>query len=388
MTRTPSPLPLPAPPWRAAAVVFGAAFALRAALVAFLPDALTMSEDYTDRYARIARALVDDGAFRLGGSPTAASAPLYPLALAAVYALVGDGVLTVRLALALADAALCALVYVLARRVGGARVGATAAAAAVACPYFVYMVYRGFSEPLFLALHTGFLVALVAALDARSAGRAAGAGVLLGLATLTRAVPLFLPLALAVPFALRYRGRWRAGAAHWGALVGAFLLVLAPWTVRNEVVFGRVVPVQTLGGYHAADGAAPPAAAGANEADVDAGLYGRAAQAARDDLGGHAALTAERLGAMWFRTNTGRGERALLAANALLLALAAAGAVALRERRALVPLAVVVAYYVAVHSQMVVVFRYMLTVLPVLLTLAAAAAVRGAARVARGEAVP
>ena len=387
------PLPLPPParlgatPWRGIAAVFALALGLRAGLVVLAPGLVALVGDYVGRYAVIAHGLLATGGFSIAGGPTAVSGPVYPLFLAAVYALFGDGETAVRLALAVVDAAQCALTFWLARRLFGARVAVLASAASILCPFFIFGIYRGFTEPVFMAFHAGFLVALVAALDRRSAALAALAGALLGLATLTRAVPLLLPLALAVPFAVRYRSR--AGALHWGALALAFVAALAPWTARNYAVFGRLVPVQTLGGYHlvgaaAGDDASVPGARlqtvdqdSLSRVAVDASLYATAAQRVASDLPGHLRLTARRLGDMWYRTNTGNGEGVLKLFSGLLLVVAAGGAWAERRRwRALVPLLTVAAYYVAVHSQMLAVFRYMLPVLPVLFVLASVAVVR------------
>jgi hypothetical protein len=78
------------------------------------------------------------------------------------------------------------------------------------------------------------------------------AGVLLGLATLTRSTALgFLPLAavwLAVSPSGASSRRDRLLSA--AALCLAFGAVLAPWTVRNYAAYGRFVAVDTTSGYN------------------------------------------------------------------------------------------------------------------------------------------
>jgi hypothetical protein len=75
------------------------------------------------------------------------------------------------------------------------------------------------------------------------------AGVLVGLASLTRANGL----ALIVPlWFLVWTGRPRlvlSAVRVPAAMVIAALLALTPWTIRNASVFDRVVPVSTEGGY-------------------------------------------------------------------------------------------------------------------------------------------
>jgi len=102
------------------------------------------------------------------------------------------------------------------------------------------------SEPLFAAF---VLAALVAALHHRAAAHrhrwAVLAGVLAGLAILTRAnaAVILLPLVVAV---WDVRPRWSRRALTAPVLVVALaILTVAPWTVRNTVVLGSVVPVTT-----------------------------------------------------------------------------------------------------------------------------------------------
>ena len=102
------------------------------------------------------------------------------------------------------------------------------------------------SEPLFAALLLGALVAAVQ--FRRSVHRwrwALLAGVLGGLAILTRAnaAILLLPLALAV-WDARPRWSWRALAPP-AVLVAVAALTVAPWTVRNVVELHAFVPVST-----------------------------------------------------------------------------------------------------------------------------------------------
>jgi hypothetical protein len=99
------------------------------------------------------------------------------------------------------------------------------------------------------------------AADATSSWRtAAAAGALFGLATLTRELALYL-----VPLVLLWMVRpWAVGATSVGTrivlsrnrLVGAGALLLAtvitiaPWTLRNAIVFRAFVPVSTMGGLN------------------------------------------------------------------------------------------------------------------------------------------
>jgi dolichyl-phosphate-mannose-protein mannosyltransferase len=103
------------------------------------------------------------------------------------------------------------------------------------------------SEPLFLLLllSSGFL--LLAAVDRPSSNLGVAAGIFLALAALTRPSALAVAPFLAAPlFDRRYPPRARAHLAA-SALLG-FVLALAPWTLRNALVFHEFLPVNDAAG--------------------------------------------------------------------------------------------------------------------------------------------
>jgi 4-amino-4-deoxy-L-arabinose transferase-like glycosyltransferase len=93
-------------------------------------------------------------------------------------------------------------------------------------------------------LLVGFtLLAAYRLVEAPGLGWAGVVGLLTGVATLARGEGLLLLPLLLVPL-IRRPGGLRAA----GAVIVAFAVVLAPWTVRNYVLFDRVVLVATEGG--------------------------------------------------------------------------------------------------------------------------------------------
>lgn len=103
------------------------------------------------------------------------------------------------------------------------------------------------SEPLFLALLLGAGILLLAASDRPSSTLAVGAGGLLALAALTRSSALALAPFLGAPlFDSRYPRRLRAHLVAAGVV--GFLFLLAPWTLRNALVFGEFLPINDAGG--------------------------------------------------------------------------------------------------------------------------------------------
>jgi hypothetical protein len=136
----------------------------------------------------------------------------------------------------------------------GRRVGLLAAGATAFYPELVWYPAHYWSETVFLLLLWWAIERTLVA-DARgSRGVAVAAGVLWGLATLTREISLYL-----VPIAALWMLRPRAGAggqarARRGptaaVLVLAAVLTVTPWTIRNAVVFRAFIPVSTMGGLN------------------------------------------------------------------------------------------------------------------------------------------
>jgi hypothetical protein len=109
------------------------------------------------------------------------------------------------------------------------------------------------SETIFLPLTIGAGALLLAAVDRPSRWPALLAGAALGAAALTRPAALALTPLLAAPLFDRRRPvSVRAGLAG-SALLG-FALTLAPWTIRNAIHFGELIPVSDEGGCSFFDG--------------------------------------------------------------------------------------------------------------------------------------
>lgn len=180
--------------------------------------------------------------------------PLYPAFLATTFALVGIDLSRAMLVQAIVTGLGALLFGSLGYTLFGRRDVAIVSAliAALFVPFAAYGSVL-FAEALFIVL----LAALFAlALRSDQLPHAIGAGVLLGLATLTRAVGLFfLPLTIVGIVADRWLRReiddrrWlRAGLRHGVIVVLAATLTIAPWTIRNAVAYGRFVAVDTNGG--------------------------------------------------------------------------------------------------------------------------------------------
>jgi 4-amino-4-deoxy-L-arabinose transferase-like glycosyltransferase len=186
--------------------------------------------------------------------------PVYPYFVGALFRAFG----TWR-AVLWAQVVLGALLVPLVGRAGavafGRRAGRLAAGITAFYPELVWYPAHYWSETVYLLLLWGAIERMLVA-DARGSRRAAAAaGLLWGLATLTRELSLYLvPLAAlwllrprpaGGPARLLDRLRPPSGAvATAGAMVLTALVTVAPWTVRNALVFRAFIPVSTMGGLN------------------------------------------------------------------------------------------------------------------------------------------
>jgi 4-amino-4-deoxy-L-arabinose transferase-like glycosyltransferase len=259
------PAPLPSSGGRGRA--FSTAFALLIAVALVLRLGFMLAtSDYVPahddgHYARLACSIVVGGSYSLRtpstspegctpmprgpNPPTAFRPPGYPLVLAAVLALDAplhdDFWTNGRILNALLGTLAVALVGLIALEVWGRRIALVAMALAAVDTPLILVGGSLLSEPLFVVL---VLAAVYVALRSRTArarmSYAAAAGVLVGLAALTRSTGLVLLVPLGVAFSTRPR---RPAAAV--VLLIAAAVTIAPWTIRNEERMHAFIPVSS-----------------------------------------------------------------------------------------------------------------------------------------------
>ena len=247
------------------AIVVGLSLRLAFAFGYWVGKPLKLDET---EYVQLARNLAAGQGFTYGSataggtSPQFGRAPLYPAFLAGVLRASGappgpDNAAgraelnVIKGVQAVLGAAIIGLIGVLARRAAGGPAMAVAAAIAAVYPPLVWIGAYVLSEPLFMVLALGSAVALGRVIDtdavAATTSRAGApvtfaAGLLAGLATLTRPIMLFF-LLVAAAWCLRH-GRWRTLTLF----VAGALLVVLPWTAHNARTTGRFVLVASEGG--------------------------------------------------------------------------------------------------------------------------------------------
>jgi 4-amino-4-deoxy-L-arabinose transferase-like glycosyltransferase len=178
--------------------------------------------------------------------PTAEYPPLFPMLLAIPVRAGLHSVEQLRIFAACVGAGTVALVGALGRRVASPAVGLIAAAVAAIYPMLFLPEATLMAESLYVALVTAVLLAAYRAFDEPSRVRFVVLGILIGLATLTRAEGFLLGIVVVVPLACWLRdlpARARVGRA--AIALGVAVVVLVPWTIRNAVRFHMFIPVST-----------------------------------------------------------------------------------------------------------------------------------------------
>lgn len=134
---------------------------------------------------------------------------------------------------ALIGTATVVVTALVARHVGGPRIGLLAAAIAAVYPWFWLHDGTLMSENLGLLLAATILLLGYRFRDAPTARRAAALGVACGLAALTRSEAVLLLVFLAAPLAWIAGGAWRARLGWYATIVGVAAATMMPWVAYN-----------------------------------------------------------------------------------------------------------------------------------------------------------
>ena len=219
-------------------------------------------------YYQAAQRIADgDGYVSFFGEPTSYYPPGYPYFLGTLQwfldlvGLDGSTYEAAAIVQSLLSGLAIAAIVVVGTRLDGRRTGLFAGAVFALWPNLIIHSSLLLSETLYLTLLSLSLAGTVTMFDAEGGLRrwhAALAGLTLGGATLVRPQVLVVPVAMVVTYAL-----CRVGARQVlrlaAVLAVGVVVVVAPWTIRNAVVFGAFVPVSTNDGDNLCVGFNPDA---------------------------------------------------------------------------------------------------------------------------------
>jgi len=308
--------------------------------------------------------------------------PVYPVFVAAAGSLLG-----VKLLQVVVDTATCWLVFLLANR------NWRAAALWAIYPFAIWRVAFINKEVLLAFLLTGYVWLQLAALRNGKIWQWLGAGGLLGLVNLFKPTFLAWPVLIFVFVFLHRLSVMRALA-----LVGAMIVIIAPWTWRNfRVTGGAFIPVAIerggvttfIGNYQptlglwegpgkvrwlAAVDEIKQQHAGASAVELDRAFYTAAWGQIRSNPVTALDLFVRKCGRFWFLSAARREQAASFAIQGAYLALLGVGLWRLRPwRLPIVLLVTLVLYVMLLHALSYADLRFSLPVMPVVCAVAAAA---------------
>jgi 4-amino-4-deoxy-L-arabinose transferase-like glycosyltransferase len=215
-------------------LVFLYAFVASPQLLFYDPD--------SEGYYNLAVNLVDRGIFSRSGEPPLlpdnTRTPLYPFFLAGLFVVFGKSLAAVAVAQIVISGATVALVYLLGRRLYGHHAAVVGAVLFGIDLSGIVYAHALLTETLFTFFLFAAVVVLAGALRRLDGRLVAGAGLLAGLASLTRPVAFYFFLPAIFLLLLSAGRHWRRGLVASTIFVAAFAITLAPWFVRNYRVFG------------------------------------------------------------------------------------------------------------------------------------------------------
>jgi len=182
------------------------------------------------------------------GTPISYPLPGLPLLLAIPISIIGPKVAVLRMFMVVIGLLLIPACYLLSRSLTGSqKVGWIAAAIAVFLPTWVIYSGRIFTDIPTTVLVTLMVWMLIEGYRRQSLLWIAGAGILWGTATLTRAVCLVYTPGIILWLLLIMPG-WKRRLAAVVAMIVPCACILAPWSMRNTYVYGTFILISAAEG--------------------------------------------------------------------------------------------------------------------------------------------
>jgi 4-amino-4-deoxy-L-arabinose transferase-like glycosyltransferase len=205
-----------------------------------------VGDNSADHYVPTARRLLNEGRFNGPDSRLNSTiAPLYSGVLAGFMAVApGSYLVAITCFQMMADLATALVLLWLAKKYLRPAVGLLAGAIWLLYPPEVAISTWVTAETLFTLLVTGSIAVYLSSLEHSSASRSLLAGCALGATTLARATTILLPLLLILPLL------WMRSFRRATCVVVAYLIMIAPWAIRNRIVLDD--PILVSVGFGAA----------------------------------------------------------------------------------------------------------------------------------------
>jgi len=185
-----------------------------------------------------------------GLEPSAFMYPLYSFFLAAHFLVFGHHWAPVEVTQSLIGSLGAVLIFHLGRRLFDRMTGVVAAVIYALYPVYVYWSTQGQALEIEVVLLMALVLCWHKGMD-RGGGSWAGiSGFLLGLGSLSKTLYLALLPSFIIWTLATGRLRMRRAFYFYAIALSAALLTIAPWTIRNALVFHRFIPVTANSGFN------------------------------------------------------------------------------------------------------------------------------------------
>ena len=342
----------------------------------------------TSDYVTVAESLLEGRGF-----PDVENPPLYPLFLAGTFFLFGKSYMAVRLIQAVINSLTCVVIFYVGRMVFDKRVGFWSAFTLAFYPFHVWYTGLILTEVLYSFLIALFTLELIKAVKFVHYRAFATAGILLGVSALCRPTSLLLPL-FVLPLMLLMLRKYSVSAVLKRLSIFIFfcLLVLTPWTVRNYIEYHRIIPVTSSSGHtlysslHELELRQNDRTKTKLRENVNEILSGTSFQIEQNDI--FLEMSVKKIMdapgrfikdvllkslMFWYATSSGKRELGVLIIQMCILlpAVIGLGIAVVKYRNALIiPMIMVICYFLAVHSVFVPRLRHAQVVMPYVIILA------------------
>jgi 4-amino-4-deoxy-L-arabinose transferase-like glycosyltransferase len=242
--------------------IIGSALLLRIGFIlwssAFLGNGQTLSVDAL-AYHQCAQNLVERQIFTSPVDPpynpqlpSTFRPPLTSLYLAVIYWLSGVHLLWGQIGLAVASAMACGLTYRLGALLFNATVGLVAAGISCFYPLFLLLTYLPLTEGLSILLSIATLTLLYTAesgVQRIFSGRECWLGIIVGLAILNKTTNAALLASILLLELGQRPGTFRQHVMRMLFVGAVASILILPWTIRNYLATGALIPINSNGGW-------------------------------------------------------------------------------------------------------------------------------------------
>jgi len=329
-------------------------------------------------------------------SPSAYRPPVYPFFLATIYKLFGHSYFAVKVMQSIVGALTCVLIYLISIEVFSRKVGIISALISSVYPAFLYYTNTLIMEIVLIFIVAVTVLLFVKVVKHKTLKYQIAFGISIGIASLCRPAMLLYPF-FALLFMYFIYPNKKEYLKHGGLMLIAMLLVLTPWTIRNYVVFGKILPVVAKGMgsqiwtglrtvemdphdledrvFKSAIEIQDSLTAGRTEIDAQEMLLKLAVQEILNNPIDYVIITIKKVGQLWYhpigaiRTLPKYSQIAanlLIIAYYIMLGLALTGLIMSFRNRILyfAPFIITIFYFTAVHSLLLTLNRYRVSALP------------------------